>query len=116
MKPPRDGRRRVVIENVTPRVDDGSFPAKRIVGDVVAVEADVFADGHDRVATALRYRRVTRPPSKYGTLGRIITAPVVGCTDTSTACPLRSRNSLTTSAGSVTASELPTCTSFRSMF
>ena len=28
-----DGRRRVVIENVTPRVDDGRFPVKRIVGD-----------------------------------------------------------------------------------
>ena len=49
--------RRVVIEDVTPRVDDGRFPAKRIVGDVVTVEADVFADGHDAVAADVRYQR-----------------------------------------------------------
>jgi len=48
---------RVVIEDVTPRVDDGRYPAKRIVGDVVEVEADVFADGHDAVAAVVRYRR-----------------------------------------------------------
>ena len=48
-----DGRRRVVIENVTPRVDDGAFPVKRIVGDDVVVEADVFADGHDEISAVL---------------------------------------------------------------
>jgi len=47
---------RVVIENVTPRVDCGRFPAKRALGDSVAVEADVFTDGHDTVAAALFYR------------------------------------------------------------
>jgi starch synthase (maltosyl-transferring) len=47
---------RVVIEDVTPRVDGGRFPAKRIVGDTVTVEADVFADGHDAVAALVRYR------------------------------------------------------------
>src|SRR5690606_41765132 len=48
--------KRVVIEDVTPRVDEGRFPAKRIVGDVVTVEADVFVDGHDRVAAMVRYK------------------------------------------------------------
>jgi starch synthase (maltosyl-transferring) len=52
----RDGRRRAVIEDVTPRVDDGRFPAKRNVGDVVVVEADLFADGHDEIGAVLRYR------------------------------------------------------------
>ncbi|HEY6924019.1 MAG TPA: alpha-1,4-glucan--maltose-1-phosphate maltosyltransferase [Steroidobacteraceae bacterium] len=47
---------RVVIENVTPRVDCGRFPAKRALGESVAVEADVFTDGHDAVAAALFYR------------------------------------------------------------
>jgi starch synthase (maltosyl-transferring) len=51
-----DGRSRVVIENVEPRVDDGEFPVKRVVGDVVGVEADVFADGHDAVVAELQYR------------------------------------------------------------
>ena len=45
---------RVVIENVTPRVDDGHFPVKRVVGDALVVEADVFADGHDELRAALR--------------------------------------------------------------
>ncbi len=40
-----NGRRRVVIEGVSPAVDGGSFPAKRVVGDTVVVEADIFADG-----------------------------------------------------------------------
>jgi starch synthase (maltosyl-transferring) len=52
-----DGRVRVVIENIQPVVDGGRFPIKRIVGDVVVVEADCFADGHDVVACALLWRR-----------------------------------------------------------
>jgi starch synthase (maltosyl-transferring) len=49
---------RVVIEHVTPCVDAGRFPVKRVVGDRVEVQADVFADGHDVVAALVRYRRV----------------------------------------------------------
>ncbi len=49
-------RVRVVIENITPQVDCGRFPAKRIIGDSVTVEADVFTDGHDAVAAFLFYR------------------------------------------------------------
>jgi starch synthase (maltosyl-transferring) len=51
-----NGRRRAVIENVTPRVDDGRFPVKRVIGDVLKVEADVFADGHDEVRARLAWR------------------------------------------------------------
>ncbi|MFI5168656.1 MAG: alpha-1,4-glucan--maltose-1-phosphate maltosyltransferase, partial [Thermoanaerobaculales bacterium] len=51
-----DGRRRVVIEGVTPEIDAGGFPAKRSVGERVTVEADVFADGHDALACVLRWR------------------------------------------------------------
>ena len=49
--------KRVVIESVSPDVDDGRFPAKTPVGDPVVVEADVFADGHDAVRSVLRYQR-----------------------------------------------------------
>jgi starch synthase (maltosyl-transferring) len=52
----RDGRSRVVIEDVSPRVDSGEFPIKRVVGDTITVQAAVFADGHDAVAALLRYR------------------------------------------------------------
>jgi starch synthase (maltosyl-transferring) len=46
----------VVIEDVQPRVDGGRFPAKRVVGDMVTVEADVFTDGHDLVGAEVLYR------------------------------------------------------------
>ena len=52
-----DGRNRVVIDRVTPRVDSGEFPIKRVVGDTVDVEAVAYGDGHDVVACALLYRR-----------------------------------------------------------
>src|SRR5579883_195223 len=50
------GRRRVAIEQVTPQIDGGRFAIKRVAGDSVAVEADVFADGHDVVSCRLLYR------------------------------------------------------------
>lgn len=50
---PTDGRSRVVIENVTPEIDSGRFAIKRVAGETVTVEADVFADGHDPVACRL---------------------------------------------------------------
>ncbi|MBI5446453.1 MAG: DUF3416 domain-containing protein, partial [Deltaproteobacteria bacterium] len=52
-----DGRNRVMIEGVEPEIDCGRFPVKRAVGGTVRVEADVFADGHDRVSAVLLYRR-----------------------------------------------------------
>ncbi|MHB1567425.1 MAG: alpha-1,4-glucan--maltose-1-phosphate maltosyltransferase [Acidiferrobacter sp.] len=51
-----DGRERIVIEGVTPVVDGGRFAVKRIVGEVLTIEADVFADGHDQVACAVLLR------------------------------------------------------------
>jgi starch synthase (maltosyl-transferring) len=47
---------RVVIENITPRIDCGRFPIKRTLGESVVVEADVFTDGHDLVAAVMMYR------------------------------------------------------------
>jgi len=49
-------RKRVVIENVKPQIDCGAFPVKRVVGEKVVVEADVFADGHDSVSASLLYK------------------------------------------------------------
>jgi starch synthase (maltosyl-transferring) len=50
-----DGRNRVVIERVSPEIDCGRFPIKRVVGETVVVEADVFADGHDQIACQILY-------------------------------------------------------------
>ena len=52
-----DGRKRVIIEGITPQVDCGRFPAKRTVGDQVHVEADIFTDGHDAIAASLLAHR-----------------------------------------------------------
>ncbi len=48
-----------VIENLSPLIDGGRYPAKRIVGDDLVVEADIFKDGHDVVAAILKWRVVT---------------------------------------------------------
>lgn len=54
---PEEGRNRVVIEGVTPEIDGGRFPIKRIAGEATVVEADILADGHDALSCALLYRK-----------------------------------------------------------
>jgi starch synthase (maltosyl-transferring) len=46
------------VDGVSPAVDGGRYPMKRVVGDRITVEADLLVDGHDRVGGALLYRRV----------------------------------------------------------
>ncbi|HET7726077.1 MAG TPA: alpha-1,4-glucan--maltose-1-phosphate maltosyltransferase [Candidatus Limnocylindrales bacterium] len=50
---PAEGRVRAVVEGVSPVVDGGRFPVKRVIGDRLVVEADAFADGHDVVVVEL---------------------------------------------------------------
>ena len=47
-----------VIENLQPLIDGGRYPIKRVVGEDVTVEADIFKDGHDIVAASLKWRVV----------------------------------------------------------
>ncbi len=47
-----------VIENLQPLVDSGRYPIKRVVGEDLVVEADVFKDGHDVVAARLKWRKL----------------------------------------------------------
>src|SRR5215470_9126239 len=46
----------VVIDNVQPLIDCGRSPIKRILGEDLVVEADIFKDGHDVVAAVLKWR------------------------------------------------------------
>ena len=46
----------VVIENLQPLIDGGRYPVKRIAGEDLVVEADIFKDGHDVVAAILKWR------------------------------------------------------------
>jgi len=57
----REGRVRVVIEAVEPEIDGGRFPIKRVIGEEVVVEADIFADGHDALSALLLYRKENDP-------------------------------------------------------
>jgi starch synthase (maltosyl-transferring) len=52
-----EGRQRVIIEGVEPEIDGGRYAIKRVVGERVVVEADVFTDGHDAISCALLYRK-----------------------------------------------------------
>jgi len=45
-----------VIESVRPEVDCGRYPVKRVLGETVEVEADVFGDGHDAVVAELLFK------------------------------------------------------------
>ncbi|HWZ91831.1 MAG TPA: alpha-1,4-glucan--maltose-1-phosphate maltosyltransferase [Polyangiaceae bacterium] len=47
----------LVIENVTPALDGGRYPIKRVIGRVIEVSADIFKDGHDLIAARILYRR-----------------------------------------------------------
>ena len=51
------GQTRVIIEGMEPEIDDGRFPIKRVIGEKVAVEADIFADGCDSISVLLLYRK-----------------------------------------------------------
>src|ERR1041384_3963330 len=46
----------LLIECVTPELDAGRYPVKRIVGDTVAVGADIIKEGHDQVAARVIYK------------------------------------------------------------
>jgi starch synthase (maltosyl-transferring) len=45
---------RILIEDVWPEIDAGRYPIKRVVGDQITVWADIFRDGHDKIAAVLK--------------------------------------------------------------
>jgi starch synthase (maltosyl-transferring) len=47
---------RLVVEGVTPRVEGGPFPVRRVVGETVEVEVDLFGDGHEQLSAELQWR------------------------------------------------------------
>jgi starch synthase (maltosyl-transferring) len=67
-----NGRIRVVIEGIEPEIDAGAWPVKRTIGDSVAVRADIFADGHDAISSALLYRHESE-----STWNRVAMLPLV---------------------------------------
>ena len=59
---------RIEIDDVSPVVSGGKFPAKAVVGEVIPVRATVWREGHDAVAATLvvRYHGPGYPPLTVG--------------------------------------------------
>ncbi|MEH6663225.1 MAG: alpha-1,4-glucan--maltose-1-phosphate maltosyltransferase [Brevundimonas sp.] len=68
---------RVVVDNLDPAVDQGAWAVKRVIGDTLAVQADVITDGHEQLAAALlvkaddepdwrRYPMLALPNDRFG--------------------------------------------------
>ncbi|HYC00534.1 MAG TPA: alpha-1,4-glucan--maltose-1-phosphate maltosyltransferase [Candidatus Limnocylindrales bacterium] len=51
-----EARKRVLVEDIRPRVDCGRYPAKRVLGDEARIEADLVADSHDVLGGRVLYR------------------------------------------------------------
>lgn len=50
---PALGRKRVVITNVSPQVNNGQYPAKGTIQEEFIISADIFTDGHDEVSASV---------------------------------------------------------------
>jgi starch synthase (maltosyl-transferring) len=48
--------RRIRIAKPAPLLDAGRYAPKRCVGDVVAVSADIFRDGHEKLRAVVKYK------------------------------------------------------------
>ncbi len=59
MPPPKDGRVRVVIDQVLPSIDCGRFPGKCIAGEPTDLVAWCFTDGHDQLRAVLHWRHAS---------------------------------------------------------
>ena len=47
---------RIRIQLARPTIEEGRWPVKRTVGDIVAVSADVFRDGHEVLRAVVRWK------------------------------------------------------------
>ncbi|NNE91069.1 MAG: alpha-1,4-glucan--maltose-1-phosphate maltosyltransferase [Verrucomicrobiales bacterium] len=75
MDPIEPRRNTVVISNLSPSVECGKYPAKRVVGELLRVETDIFKDGHDVLVAVVRWRR-RRPSGKKGNWNEVPMHPV----------------------------------------
>ena len=51
-----NGQQRVIIENIKPLINCGKFPVKRVLNDIIRVEADIFCDSHDVIVAELSWK------------------------------------------------------------
>ena len=49
-------QKRVVIDFVSPRINHGELQIKRVVDEVIDVEAHILADGHDVLGATIQFK------------------------------------------------------------
>ena len=49
-------QKRVVVDYVYPKINDGDFFIKRVVNEIITVDAHVLVDGHDVIASSVLYK------------------------------------------------------------
>lgn len=55
---PKQGRSRVLISEISPLIEGGKYPVKRIVNEALKLSATLVADGHDVLAGAVTWRKL----------------------------------------------------------
>ncbi len=46
----------IIIENLTPEINNGEFPVKCGLGEIIKIEADIFCHGHELIQANLLYK------------------------------------------------------------
>src|SRR6516165_1350100 len=54
-EPPWRPELRIAIEDVYPEIDGGRYPVKRVLGDELEIQADIFCDGHDQLRAVVKF-------------------------------------------------------------
>lgn len=49
-------QQRLIIENVKPQINSGTFFIKRVVDEIVNISADIFGDGHDVIQAEVKVK------------------------------------------------------------
>jgi len=52
---------RIVIENISPVINCGDYAVKRVVNEIVDVQAVIFGDGHDIIQASVFYKHSGKP-------------------------------------------------------
>lgn len=55
----RDYRSSIQIENISPSINHGRYPVKRIMGEACVVTADIFKEGYDPLYATLHWKKKT---------------------------------------------------------
>jgi hypothetical protein len=64
MKPWETALPRVIIDGGKPEINDGRYATKRVVGDLLVVEADIFADSQDALSAVHPTGNCSRPKAQ----------------------------------------------------